>query len=882
MQKNRPRAARRPLSPAAGTLEAALLAVHAPPTLQLSDDGRQVVAWHGDVEPFARPAAGRPLTDALQPGWRTVVSALLARVPQTGHDPSLQDDADGDGALRGEAQPVAADGRLVRPVLRRLDGLLLLSFEPAGRLATAGRRPVPAGGALLERLRWQQRLLQAASGVLAYLDRDGRYLWAGAAHARDLGLDAAQVIGRRLLDLVDPVQADRLRPALSGQPAAVSLDEAHAGLRLVPDLGADGTPRGWLVQGDAAASPTPAGGGRLRAEDAEAQLRLILESAADGLFGVDESGCVRFANPAACSQLGWSPDDLMGQSYSVLMRSADDGRALAEVLRDGVPAREDQAMFRHRDGHRVPVVYAARAMWRDERIVGAVVSFRDVSERLAVERAREAALAEAERLARARTEFLANMSHEIRTPLNAVLGLAEVAARGDRDRPAEETFRMILDSGQVLLHVVNDILDFSKMEAGKLRVESQLFELGQVVDRAVALVAPRVFAKGLAFRVDERPGLPLRLRGDPLRLTQVLGNLLANALKFTDTGAIQLVVRRDERDLWFSVSDTGIGIPPDRLSRLFKPFEQVDSSTTRRHGGTGLGLVISRHLMALMGGSIGVHSRAGQGSTFAARLPLVDAELPPRPVPGEMLVLAGLRDQPSLDHLAPTLRDLGFEVREVPAEAGAFALPSALAVVHTDALRDEPLRDAAAAALERGQRIAVLTHPVVAELPPALRGRVALIEQPVRARHLVAARVPPTQPPAAAPVEPVGRLAGLQLLAAEDNEVNALVLEAIMRMEGASLHLVENGRLAVQALQDHAPGHFQLVLTDIQMPEMDGYTAAREMLALDPALPIVGLTAHAMAEERERCLRAGMVDHLAKPIEVEPLIAAILKHARRT
>jgi CheY-like chemotaxis protein len=156
-----------------------------------------------------------------------------------------------------------------------------------------------------------------------------------------------------------------------------------------------------------------------------------------------------------------------------------------------------------------------------------------------------------------------------------------------------------------------------------------------------------------------------------------------------------------------------------------------------------------------------------------------------------------------------------------------------------------------------------------------------LIEQPVRARHLVAARVPASPPPAATSAEPVGRLAGLQLLAAEDNEVNALVLEAIVRMEGASLHLVENGRLAVQALQAHAPGHFHLVLTDIQMPEMDGYTATREMLALDPTLPIVGLTAHAMAEERERCLKAGMVDHLAKPIEVEPLIAAILRHARK-
>jgi PAS domain S-box-containing protein len=621
------------------------------------------------------------------------------------------------------------------------------------------------------------------------------------------------------------------------------------------------------------------------AQQAEAQLRLILESTADGLYGVDASGHITFVNAAACTLLGYTAAELLGRPASVLLPPPlldgqavpEDDAPLAQTLRTGAPSHSDLALLRHRSGRTIPARCSIRAMWRSGSIIGAVVGFSDATERLASEGARNAALAEAERLARMRTEFLTNMSHEIRTPLNAVLGLAEVAARGDRDRPPEQTFRMILDAGQVLLGVVNDILDFSKIEAGKLKTDSQPFELGPVIDRAVSLVAPRAFARGLQFVVDEAPDLPHRLRGDALRLTQVLGNLLSNALKFTEAGGIELRVWCDEHDLWFTVHDSGIGIEATALERLFKPFEQADSSTTRRFGGTGLGLVISRHLMELMNGSISVRSEPGAGSTFTVRLPLVDAQAaPPSPYRGTV-VLAAIGE---FDHVHDALRAQQIDVRSAPA-LQAFAKPVSLVVLGIDTLRDEVVRDAAIAARAHGQRIALLTHPLAAELPPALRGEVALLEQPVRWRHIASCLTDVATPEAEPHDDGGGRLDGLRVLAAEDNEVNGLVLEAIMRMEGAQLTLVENGRLAVEQLQRSGNRAFDLVLTDIQMPEMDGYAATRALLAIDPTLPVIGLTAHAMPEERERCLAAGMVDHLAKPIEVELLVTLVLRHARK-
>lgn len=383
----------------------------------------------------------------------------------------------------------------------------------------------------------------------------------------------------------------------------------------------------------------------------------------------------------------------------------------------------------------------------------------------------DAARKEAERLTRVKSEFLANMSHEIRTPLNAVLGFAQVGQRDSQGRKIRETFARIVDSGQLLLGVVNDILDFSKLEAGKLLIEHGTIDLREVVQRCVDLVRNKASDKGLTFEVDTAPDLPARCRGDGLRLTQVVSNLLSNAVKFTQRGGVTLSIERGKDTLLCRVTDTGIGMSAEQVSRLFTPFEQADSSTTREYGGTGLGLTITHRFLGLMGGTIRVNSRPRIGSTFEIRIPLVEPE-------GRLI--QGL-SPPSADHR--------------PGRSG-------------------------------------------------------------------------------------GHLQGLSILVAEDNEVNRLVLQDLLDGEGCRLEQVENGLLAVERVRNGIGTPYDLVLMDVQMPVMDGYDATRRLHEIMPELPIIGLTAHTMMEERERCLAAGMVEHVAKPIELDILLAAILRHTR--
>ncbi|MEW5769065.1 MAG: PAS domain S-box protein [Pseudomonadota bacterium] len=390
-------------------------------------------------------------------------------------------------------------------------------------------------------------------------------------------------------------------------------------------------------------------------------------------------------------------------------------------------------------------------------------SIQDISAIKAAQLATQKALTEAERLARVKSEFLANMSHEIRTPLNAVLGLAQIGARDAADGPAGGNFQRILAAGRHLLDVINDVLDFSKIEAGKFGIESHDFQLDATVQAALDLVAERAREKGLRVEVDWGRGLPHWVRGDSLRLRQILVNLLSNAVKFTTEGEVRLVLSWEGEKACFSVRDSGIGMDAGQLARLFNPFEQADSSASRKFGGTGLGLAISRNLAQLMGGDISVQSRPGEGSTFTLRLPLLAAEDP----------------------------------------------------------------------------------------------------------HAHVERAVDTEGP---------RLAHLRVLAAEDVEVNRLILEDMLAYEGAETVFAENGRQALERLDELGVAAFDVVLMDVQMPEMDGYEATRRIHELAPALPVIGLTAHALAEERDKCLAAGMVEHVTKPFDADDLVAAIRRH----
>jgi PAS domain S-box-containing protein len=380
-----------------------------------------------------------------------------------------------------------------------------------------------------------------------------------------------------------------------------------------------------------------------------------------------------------------------------------------------------------------------------------------------------AARYEAERLAQVKSEFLANMSHEIRTPLNAILGFSQIGMRDNIGRKARETFARILDSSQLLQGIVDEILDYSKMEAGKLTIEKGNIRIRALVENSLDLVRHKLQDKGLTLQVELAADLPASCSGDSLRLSQVLMNLLSNAVKFTENGGVTLSAGRDRDQLVLQVEDTGIGMGPDQVKRLFEPFEQADGSITRKYGGTGLGLTITKRLIEMMDGSIEVESKPGQGSSFMVRVPLLDAR-----------------------GLASEDRDQG---------------------------KAEPM-------------------PKGSE-----------------------------------------RLAGLSILVAEDNEINRLMLEDMLGAEGCRLEQVENGEEAVERVRQMG-SVLDLVLMDIQMPVMDGYQATREIRQLAPNLPVIGLTAHALAEEKEKCLAAGMVEHVAKPIVLEALLKAILRHRR--
>ena len=497
------------------------------------------------------------------------------------------------------------------------------------------------------------------------------------------------------------------------------------------------------------------------------------------------------------------------------------------------------------------------------------------------ELAREAQRLEAERAAKARSEFLANMSHEIRTPLNAILGLAQVGERESRGRATAQVYRRIIESGRHLLGVINDVLDFSKIEAGKLLVEQTPMSPGEVIDRVVTLSSLNAQAKGLGFAVSESM-LPARCIGDPQRLTQVLVNLLSNAIKFTERGGVALEAQARAGRLEFVVSDSGVGMTSEQIGRVFSPFEQADGSTTRRFGGTGLGLSISERLVRSMGGLIQVSSEPGKGSRFEVRIPLVAPQAASAPQPGTRVCLHGM-DEAEAAMVVRELGAQGIEGRcctlERDLEGAAMVVLEASSVMTVAGNKDAAVPQAV---LDRAElRIGLLGDVTVLdaiEIPPALQGRIILFERPFRARHLAAAlhedvAVPTTRADTRQP------LAGLHLMVVDDHALNRLVLSRLLEQEGASLECFESAGAALERLRNGGGSACDVVLSDVQMPEMDGYELAAIIAASYPALPVIGLTAHTLSEDRARCLRAGMREHVAKPVDIDVLVAAILRHA---
>jgi two-component system sensor histidine kinase/response regulator len=596
------------------------------------------------------------------------------------------------------------------------------------------------------------------------------------------------------------------------------------------------------------------------------------------------------------------------------MHPDDRERVLAELpalLSQGHLTTEYR--FRHKDGSYHWVHDAAR-LQRDARGQATEVfgAWLDITARKDAERTLQEARDTAERATRAKAAFLANMSHEIRTPMNAVLGFTELVLDTDLSTEQRRSLELVRSSSEALLTILNDILDYSKIEAEHLDLESISFDLPKVVHATATLLAVRAREKHLELTVDVPPDVPHLVRGDPTRVRQVLMNLIGNAIKFTEQGEVNVtagvVVHEQARaSVRFRVRDTGIGISPDQIATIFQEFTQADASMTRRYGGTGLGLTISRRLTALMGGELAVVSEPGRGSEFSFTLPFpVDPDLAQAPPHGVPVSLGGRRILVVDDNETNRriLRDMlgaeGVAVDEAAgAEAGLAALKRARrdGTLHDLAILDAQMpgrdgfslaEDVRAAPDLAGARLLMLTSAGQRGDGERCRqlGIQAYLTKPIARADLVEAVGVVLAGGAAGKGDLITRHTiaesrhTLRILLAEDNPVNQQVAMAMLVKRGHQVDVVDNGREAVDAI---AAGAYDLVLMDIQMPEMDGFeaTASIRDLPQGRTLPIIALTAHALSGERERCLERGMNDYLAKPFKAHELFAAVEGGAAR-
>jgi PAS domain S-box-containing protein len=734
--------------------------------------------------------------------------------------------------------------------------------------------------------------------VVLQLDHAGGITFLNPAWQELTGVPIAEALGKKLDSYFHPDDRDKLTHLLqassapvSGRPELRVLNRSRSYRWVELDVRCLNNPTGAIT--GTITDITRRKLADLSIRSSEEKLRSLFELSPFGIALCRMDGSLLQVNQAYADIIGYQVDECLRltnweitpQEYRE--RELEQLRSLADTGRYGPYQKE----YIRKYGQRVAVLLNG-VLIRDFNGTQLIWSFvEDITPRKAAEDALRQSRDAAESASRAKSEFLATMSHEIRTPMNGIIGMSRLLLGTSLSPEQREFTEIVRSSADNLLNLLNDILDLSKIEAGRLELEAIPFDLRTTIDEVVALMAGRIVDRRLECVVDCHPKLESRVIGDPVRLRQVLLNLVSNAVKFTRVGEIVVSVRSDGQGrMRFDVRDTGIGIPPEVRQGLFTAFSQADSTTTRQFGGTGLGLAICKHLIDLMGGEITLESTPGVGSTFTIWLPLKPALVQQ---PGEQF-----RGTLVIQHGSPAVRQalgnlaayLGMSPREVAglADVGPLLKSEAESIALIDGDADHA-RDLALGLVGDGSTSRVIAASLNPQAWDQVRGVIALAK-PLRTSRLGEAiarcqgRPVPTRAPSPILGVPAARR-GQTVLVVEDNPTNQRVAVAMLDRLGFDVATAINGVEALAALERACEQQkpFSLVLMDCQMPVMDGYTATSEWRqrelsgAVKGHQPIVALTANAFDTDRQRCLQVGMDDFLAKPLQVEDLLAALRK-----
>jgi PAS domain S-box-containing protein len=642
---------------------------------------------------------------------------------------------------------------------------------------------------------YRYRLLtEATTDCIWEIDAQGVYTYVSPNCREMLGYEPEEVLGKTPFDFTPPEEAEDLAAVFweiaARRAELVALENtvvARNGERHVVESSAiplfdeAGQFQGYCGYDRDITQRKRAEQSRQRSES---RFRAMTESTNDLVWEIDTASVFTFVGPKVRESLGYEPEEIIGRTLFEFMPPEEARRIeawFAGIAQQRLPFVSEENVLLHKNGSRVVMEISGIPFFdADGTFLGYQGCDRDITDRRRAEEELQRAKEAAEAATRAKSEFLANMSHEIRTPMTAILGFAELLSSSLRNSEAAEAALTIQRNGRYLMDIIDDILDLSKIEAGRMTLERTSCSPAAVVTEILSLMRVRAAAKNLPLEVEWIGPIPETIHSDPIRLRQILINLVGNAIKFTETGSVRITGRltmtgNGQAAMRFDIADTGIGISAEQMERLFSPFTQGDSSTSRRFGGTGLGLAISKRLAEMLGGDIAVASTLGVGSTFTLNI-----------------------------------------------DAGSL------------------------------EGVQLLEHPET--VGPAER---------------------PAEPATVRPVRLSARL-----LLAEDGPDNQRLISRLLTIAGAEVALAENGQSAVdQALAAQREARpFDLVLMDMQMPVLDGYEATRQLRAQGITAPIIALTAHAMAGDREKCLEAGCNDYVSKPIDRASLLDAVTRH----